>query len=60
MLRQARFDAARIGHILDIIERNAKAQAQLITDALDISRMITGRKIGGRPGYPSMVDGPCR
>jgi signal transduction histidine kinase len=43
MLRQARFEPARVGHILEIVERNAKAQAQLITDVLDISRMITGR-----------------
>ena len=29
--------------ILEIIERNGKAQAQLIADVLDISRMISGR-----------------
>jgi signal transduction histidine kinase/CheY-like chemotaxis protein len=43
MLRQARFDQERIAQVLEIVERNAKAQAQLIADILDISRMITGR-----------------
>jgi len=43
MLRQARFEPARVATILEIIERNAKAQAQLIADVLDISRMISGR-----------------
>jgi signal transduction histidine kinase/CheY-like chemotaxis protein len=43
MLRQARFEPERVAGILEIIERNAKAQAQLIADVLDISRMISGR-----------------
>jgi signal transduction histidine kinase/FixJ family two-component response regulator len=43
MLRQSRFEPARLATILEIIERNAKAQAQLIADVLDISRMVTGR-----------------
>jgi signal transduction histidine kinase/CheY-like chemotaxis protein len=43
MLRQARFEPSRVASILEIIERNAKAQAQLISDVLDISRMISGR-----------------
>jgi signal transduction histidine kinase/ActR/RegA family two-component response regulator len=43
MLRQARFEPERIAKVLEIVERNAKAQAQLIADILDISRMITGR-----------------
>jgi signal transduction histidine kinase/CheY-like chemotaxis protein len=43
MLRQARFEPERIARVLEIVERNAKAQAQLIADILDISRMITGR-----------------
>ena len=43
MLRQAQIEAERIPHVLEIIERNAKAQAQLIADVLDVSRMITGR-----------------
>jgi len=43
MLRQARFEPTRVAGILEIVERNAKAQAQLIADVLDISRMISGR-----------------
>jgi len=43
MLQQARFDQTRVDGILKIVERNAKAQAQLIGDVLDISRMISGR-----------------
>jgi signal transduction histidine kinase/ActR/RegA family two-component response regulator len=43
MLRQARFEPARVDDILAIVERNARAQAQLIADVLDISRMIGGR-----------------
>jgi signal transduction histidine kinase/CheY-like chemotaxis protein len=43
MLRQARFEPTRVATILEIVERNAKAQAQLIADVLDISRMISGR-----------------
>jgi len=43
MLRQVRFEPQRVAGILEIIERNAKAQAQLIADVLDISRMISGR-----------------
>jgi signal transduction histidine kinase/DNA-binding NarL/FixJ family response regulator len=43
LLRQARFDRERVAGVLEIVERNAKAQAQIIADVLDISRMITGR-----------------
>ena len=43
LLRQARFEPARVAGILEIIERNARAQAQLIADVLDISRMVSGR-----------------
>ena len=30
-------------HAIDIIRRNAKLQAQLIEDILDVSRIITGK-----------------
>src|SRR5436190_1079358 len=43
MLRQAPVSAERLPHILEIIERNAQAQARLIGDVLDVSRIITGR-----------------
>jgi PAS domain S-box-containing protein len=42
MLRGGDFDADRRAKALDTIERNARAQAQLIEDLLDISRIITG------------------
>jgi signal transduction histidine kinase len=43
MLRQSRVDAQGVPRILDIIERNARMQAQLIADVLDASRMVTGQ-----------------
>jgi PAS domain S-box-containing protein len=33
----------RVRHAIDIIRRNAKLQAQLIEDILDVSRIITGK-----------------
>src|SRR6185436_9218236 len=33
----------RVGHAVDIIRRNARLQAQLIEDILDVSRIITGK-----------------
>jgi signal transduction histidine kinase/ActR/RegA family two-component response regulator len=43
MLRQDAVEADRVPRVLDIIERNARAQAQLVSDVLDVSRMITGK-----------------
>ena len=43
LLRQARFEPARVAGVLEIVERNAKSQAQIIADVLDISRMVSGR-----------------
>lgn len=43
LLRDQLMDPAKVPHVLDIIERNATSQAQLISDVLDVSRMITGR-----------------
>jgi signal transduction histidine kinase/CheY-like chemotaxis protein len=43
ILRDGRVEADRTAKILDIIERNAKAQRHLISDVLDVSRMVTGR-----------------
>jgi PAS domain S-box-containing protein len=43
LLRTDGLDATAGRHALDVIERNARAQAQLIEDLLDISRIITGR-----------------
>jgi PAS domain S-box-containing protein len=43
MLGRAKPDAATVDHALKTIERNAKLQAQLIEDILDVSRIITGK-----------------
>jgi signal transduction histidine kinase/CheY-like chemotaxis protein len=42
LLKSGQLDPARHGHALDVIERNTRAQAQLIDDLLDMSRMIRG------------------
>ena len=34
---------ARVRHAIDIVRRNAKLQAQLIEDILDVSRIMTGK-----------------
>ena len=53
MLRQAPVSAERLAHILEIIERNAQAQARLIGDVLDVSRIITGRlRLNREPVLP--------
>jgi signal transduction histidine kinase len=41
--RLQRSDAAAVQRALEIIERNARAQKQLIEDLLDVSRIITGK-----------------
>lgn len=43
MLRTSKFDHSETPRAIEIIERNAKSQAQLIGDLLDISRIITGK-----------------
>ncbi|HEX3282422.1 MAG TPA: ATP-binding protein [Pyrinomonadaceae bacterium] len=43
LLRSGRLDEATITRALETIDRNAKSQAQLIEDILDVSRMITGK-----------------
>ena len=43
MLRHSQIEPPRIPGVLETIERNAQAQAQLIADVLDVSRIITGR-----------------
>ena len=53
MLRRAPVSAERLAHILEIIERNAQAQAKLIGDVLDVSRIITGRlRLNREPVLP--------
>ncbi len=43
LLRTGHLDGATAHHALEIIERNARAQNQLISDLLDVSRIITGK-----------------
>jgi PAS domain S-box-containing protein len=42
IMRTSRLDETMTGHALEIIERNATLQAQLIEDLLDVSRIIGG------------------
>jgi PAS domain S-box-containing protein len=43
MLRTSKLPEATVARALETIERNSKAQAQLIDDLLDVSRIISGR-----------------
>jgi signal transduction histidine kinase len=43
MLRNPRLEEAQKIHAVDVIERNARLQAQLINDLLDVSRIIAGK-----------------
>ncbi|WP_088888827.1 GAF domain-containing protein [Leptolyngbya ohadii] len=43
LLQSRSFDASRTSEALAVIERNAKLQAQLIDDLLDISRIMSGK-----------------
>ena len=50
LLRDASFDAPDARRAIETIYRNAKAQAQLVEDILDVSRIITGKlSINARP-----------
>jgi PAS domain S-box-containing protein len=43
MLREHRVDEEKMQRALDVIERSARTQAQLIEDMLDVSRIISGK-----------------
>ena len=43
LLKAGRLDNESSGHAIDVIERNAWAQKQIIEDILDVSRVITGK-----------------
>ncbi len=43
MLRSGRLDQESASHALEVVERNAWAQKQIIEDILDVSRVITGK-----------------
>jgi len=50
LLRGGSLDAAARERGLEVIERNARAQAQIISDILDVSRIITGKlRLEARP-----------
>ena len=50
LLRTRNLDAERADRALETIERNARAQAQLVGDILDISRIVTGKmRVDVRP-----------
>ena len=50
MLRTSRFDEEATRRAVETIERNARAQRQIVEDVLDVSRIITGRlRIDVRP-----------
>jgi CheY-like chemotaxis protein len=50
MLRSGRFTEEATRRALETIERNARAQRQIVEDVLDVSRIITGRlRLDARP-----------
>jgi len=54
MLRGGQISPDGVSKALDTIERNARAQAQLIDDLLDVSRIITGKlRMDVRPADPN-------
>ncbi|HEX5604675.1 MAG TPA: PAS domain S-box protein [Pyrinomonadaceae bacterium] len=58
MLRLGQLSTEQSAKALDTIERNARAQAQLVDDLLDVSRIITGKlRMDVRPADPnSFID----
>ncbi len=56
ILRGGKLDDAAAAHALEIIERNARSQNQLIEDLLDVSRIITGKlRLDVRPVDPAAI-----
>jgi CheY-like chemotaxis protein len=43
ILKSGRLDPESVSHAIEVIERNAWAQKQIIEDILDVSRVITGK-----------------
>jgi signal transduction histidine kinase/integral membrane sensor domain MASE1/putative methionine-R-sulfoxide reductase with GAF domain len=43
MLRNPRLDEAQKAHAIDVVERNARLQTELINDLLDVSRIVAGK-----------------
>jgi signal transduction histidine kinase/CheY-like chemotaxis protein len=56
ILRSGQLDAAGVQRALDVIERNARLQGQLIGDLLDVSGIISGKlRLEMRPAYPAEI-----
>src|SRR2546430_467426 len=56
LLRMGKLDAADTAHGLEVIERNVSAQAKLIEDLLDVSRIMTGKmRLNIRPMSLNLV-----
>jgi signal transduction histidine kinase len=57
MLRTDKLDDFTLARALETIERNARSQAKLVEDLLDVSRIITGKlRIDARPvGLPGII-----
>lgn len=56
ILRSKKHDEATADRALDVIERNAQAQAQLIEDLLDLARVTSGKlRLDIRPVDPAAV-----
>jgi PAS domain S-box-containing protein len=50
LLRSGQLDQDGLSHALEVIERNAGVQRQIIEDLLDVSRIIAGKmKVNSRP-----------
>jgi signal transduction histidine kinase/CheY-like chemotaxis protein len=43
LMRGSSMDESKRAHAFEVIERNAEAQSQLVSDLLDISRIMTGK-----------------
>ena len=58
ILRTGALDEERLRHAIAVIERNARTQAQVIEDLLDVSRIITGKlRLDIQPILPSRAVG---
>ena len=56
ILQNPALPAERRSHALSVIERNARSQAQLVEDLLDMSRIITGKlRLELEPVDPALV-----
>jgi signal transduction histidine kinase/ActR/RegA family two-component response regulator len=43
MLTRGQVESSRLARVFEALDRNAQAQAQLIADVLDVSRIVTGK-----------------